>query len=76
MSDQFQQIISADLLRVIGHRGGTMHEPQCALLELSVATTEHQLDHPEKITLAIPVETIEKVISSLQQSLSILRQSN
>jgi len=73
MSEQFEKIISHDLLRVVGHRSGIMNEPQCALLELSVATTEHQLEHPEKVTLAIPYESIEKIISSLQASLARLQ---
>ena len=76
MSDQFQKIESGKLLRVVGNRGGVMHEVGCALLQLSVATTETELTNPNQITLLLAPEEVEKVISSLQQSLSVLRQSN
>ena len=76
MSDQFQKIKSDDLLRVVGCRGGTMHEAGCALLQLSVATTEIELTKPNQITLLLAPEEVEKVISSLQQSLSVLRHAN
>ena len=76
MSDQFQKIKSEKLLRVVGNRGGVMHEAGCALLQLSVATTEAELTNPNQITLLLAPEEVEKVILSLQQSLSVLRQSN
>lgn len=76
MFDQFQKIESDKLLSVVGWRGGTLQQDRCVLLELSVATTENELRCPKKITLCIDQETAQKVISSIQQSLSILRQSN
>ena len=76
MSDQFQKIKSEDLLRVVGHRGAVSHEFGCPLLQLSVATTEDEMQNPRQLMLCIAPETAEKIIASLQQSLSILRQSN
>ncbi len=76
MSDQFQKIESGKLLRVVGNRGGVMHEAGSALLRLWVATTEEELSNPNQITLLLAPEEVEKVISSLQQSLNALRRSN
>jgi hypothetical protein len=75
MSD-YDKIRSQDLLRVVGWRGGTMQEARCALLELSVATTDEELQNPKKITLLLDPETAEKVISSIRHSLSILQGAN
>ena len=76
MSNQFEKITSKHLLRVVGNRGGVMHKEGCVILELSIATTETELMNPNQITLLLAPEAVEKVISSLQNSLKILRQSN
>jgi len=76
MSDQYQKIKNEDLLKVIGWRGAVMHKAGSVLLELSVVITEEELPTPQKITLLLVPEAAEKVISSLQEALSILRQSN
>lgn len=74
--NDYAKIQSQDLLRVVGWRGGTMQEARCVLLELSIATTDEELHNPKKITLCIDHETAEKVISSIQQSMSILNNAN
>jgi len=73
MSEQFEKIISHDLLRVVGCRGGTMHEAGCALLQLSFATNENELTNPNQITFLIPPESVQQIISSLQASLARLQ---
>ena len=76
MLDEYEKITSKDLLRVIDHRGAVSHELGCALLQIGVATTEEEMKKPIQFVLCLTPETAEKLISSLQQSLSILRQSN
>jgi len=67
-----------EVVFLIGHRGAVSHKLNCVLLELSISPTPEDAaaGKSQPIMLAIPTDYAEKVISSIQVSLSRLRQSN
>lgn len=73
---EYAKIKSGDLYWVTGHRAGVMSDPSGAILQLQLATSRTPEDRPETVMLQIPLEELEPLISSLQDSIARLRQSN
>jgi len=71
-------ILENQMVFLVGHRGGVSHKLRSVVLALSVAHNADELESgkSESLTLAIPADHAEKMISSIQQSLATLRGSN
>ena len=73
---EYAKFKSGDFHWVIGHRAGAMMNPPGAVLQLQLATSGIPEDSPRTLMLQVPVEELEKLIASLQDSLTRIRQAN
>jgi hypothetical protein len=75
---QMEKMSADDLVYLVGHRGAVAHKLNCVMLELSIAPTPEDAAAGKSlpIMVVIPADYAEKVIASIQVSLSRLRQTN
>jgi hypothetical protein len=64
-----------DMVFLAGHRGGASPKENLVMLELSIAATpeEAAAGKSQPLLVAIPADYAEKIIGSIQQSLTALR---